>query len=56
MTERKPLVLVNGVYQEIQAGDTVATSVLPSTGGVLDCGNATSTYTGAVKIDLGGAT
>jgi len=41
---------------EILYGSTATMSVASGSGGIFDGGNATTTYTGAVKIDFGGAT
>lgn len=59
MATRRPVVFLNGTWQQLPAGDTIVPDALPSTGDSganYDGGTPSSSYTGAAKIDFGGVT
>lgn len=61
MATKTPFVVddTTGIPRAIASPDTIDPSFLPSTGPApfsVDGGSATTTYTGTLKIDFGGAT
>lgn len=60
MTERRPLVRVNGETRQLSAGDTLPADVIPLSGhvgasGGFDCGGAAPKPAGTPTIDFGKA-